>query len=140
MQKHFVTFYSPGTIVPEETTMPIDAWNVERAVVVAGEIVERHAARPYCFRFTTRARSDTDLDSKVADRSPFYYLGGRVMTQDEVLAGTDPAEETLRFNVRVNDIKRIIVNENSWRFTGRLNDDDVVLDVTLPALAKTVQG
>jgi hypothetical protein len=131
MQKHFVTFYSPGTFVPEERTMPIDSWNEQDAVKMARGIVERHSAKPFGFRFTTRARGDNDLDSKVVDQSGMYYLGGKVRTAEEVLAGTDPKEDTLRFNVRVNGIKRVIVNDNSWRFTGAMNDDDVLLDVNL---------
>jgi len=135
MQKHFVHFLSPGTFVSEETVKPIDSWNVDNAVKMAAEICERHGARPYGFQFSTRARNENDLDSKQVDRSPTYWLGGTVLTADEILAGTDPKEETLRFNVRVNGIKRIIVNDNSWRFTSELKDDDVVLDVALPPRA-----
>ena len=130
MQKHFVTFYSPGTFAPEETTKPIDAWDVDEAVKIARDIVERHAARPYAFRFTTRARSDTDLDSKVVKHSGFYYLGGRIETAEEVLARADPKEQILRSNIRGNRIKRIIVNDNSWRHIGALEDDDVIVSTT----------
>ena len=128
MQRHFVTFYSPGTIVAETTTKEIDSWNVDDAVAMARVIQERHGARPYGFRFSTRARSETDLDSKEVDRSPMYYLGGTVRTVAEVLAGTDPSESTLRSNVRINDMKRVVTCHTPWRWTRELNDDDIVLD------------
>lgn len=28
MEAHFVTFFSPGTFVAEDTTKPIDSWNL----------------------------------------------------------------------------------------------------------------
>jgi hypothetical protein len=132
MQRHFVEFLSPGTFVSETTEKPIDSWNVDVAVRMAADICERYNARPYGFRFITRGRKDDELDSRVLDRSGIYYLGGVVRTADEVLAGTDPDERILRSNVESNGFKRIIVNDNSWRFTTALRDDDVVLDVTLP--------
>ena len=136
MQAHFVTYYSPGTFVPEETTRKIASWNVDDAVKGAFEIVERYGSRPFGFQFTTRGRSEADLDSKETDRSPMYYLGGVVRTADEVLAGTAPDEYILRANVEGSSIKRVLVNTNSWKFTTELKDDDVVLDVKLPAPAK----
>lgn len=132
MQQHFVTFYSPGTFVSEETTKAISAWDITPAIVMAREIVERYGARPYGFRFTTRARGEADLDSREVARSPMYFLGGRVETRAEVEARNDPKEEILRSNMRCNDIERILVNDNSWRATLPLNKDDVVLDVTFP--------
>ena len=133
MQRHFVEFLSPGTFVSECTERPIDSWNVDAAVKMAGEICERHNARPYGFRFTTRGRKDDELDGRVIGKSGIYYLGGRVETAEQVLARNDPKEETLRFNIEANRVKRIVVNDNSWRFTAALGDDDVVLDVKLPA-------
>ncbi len=133
MHKHFVTFYSPGTFVPETTRLPIERWDTDTAVKMAGDICERYDARPYGFRFSTQSRGPDDLDSKETACGPIYYLGGRVETAEEVLARTDPKEKILRSNIRSNGIKRLIVNDNSWRFTGELHDDDVVLDVTLPA-------
>lgn|ERR1700680_3989765 len=134
MQRHFVTFLSPGTFVSEasELPIPIDSWNIDVAVKMAGDICERHGARPYGFRFTTRGRKDDQLDSEEIDRSGIYYLGGKVETAEEILARSDPKEEILRSNIRCNNYKRIITNTNSWRFTKALGDDDVVLDVTLP--------
>lgn len=133
---HFVTFYSPGTFVVEETTKSIASWDVDKAVKMAGEIVERYGARPYAFKFSTRSRSAADLDSKVSRTSCLYYLGGRIETREEVEARNDPKEDILRFNMRANDIDRILVNDNSWRNRSPLNKDDIVLDVTLPKLRK----
>lgn len=103
-----------------------------RHYALAHGIHERHGATPYGFRFVTRTRSDDDLDSKVTARSNLYYLGGRIETLAEVEARNDPREAILRSNMRGNRIDRIIVNDNSWRFTGPLEDGDVVLDFSNP--------
>lgn len=133
MEKHFVTFCSPGTFVPETSEKPIDSWDVEAAKAMALSIHERHGATPFGFYFSTRSRGPNDLDSKQSARSNFYYLGGRVETRAQVEARNDPKEEILRSNMRINDIERIIINDNSWRFTSGLKPDDVVLDFTPPA-------
>lgn len=128
MEKHFVTFYSPGTFVSEETTREISSWDVKAAMKMAHGITERYNATPYGFRFSTRSRGDKDLDSKVTTRSPFYWLGGRIETLEEVDARNDPKEEILRSNMRGNGYNKIVVNDNSWRFTAPLGKDDVMLD------------
>lgn len=128
LKKHFVTFYSPGTFVAEDDTMPIDGWDVEKAVEMARSITQRYNATPYGFQFTTRARNDEELDSKIVQKSPMYYLGGKVETLEEVEARNDPDERTLLANMRGNGYDRIIVNTNSWKWTQPLHDDDIVLD------------
>jgi hypothetical protein len=128
VKAHFVTFYSPGTFCAEDTTKPIASWDTDEACRMAHDIVERHAATPYGFRFSTRERGPNDLDSKETAHSPVYYLGGTVRTAEQVLAGTDPREDILRSNVKCNGYKRIITNSNSWKFTGAMHDGDVVLD------------
>lgn len=128
MTRHFVTFYSPGTFVSEQTTKDIDCWDVEKAKEIAHEITERHSATPYAFRFSTRIRTDADLDSKESARSGFYYLGGRIETRAQVEARNDPNEEILRSNMRANNIDRAIINENSWRFTGAFHEVDTLLE------------
>ena len=130
MRKHFVTFYSPGTMVAEASTKPIDSWDVNAAMEIARSIKERHGATPYSFRFTTRERGDDDLDSKVVETSNLYFLGGRVETREEVDARDDPKEAILRSNMKINGYDRIVVNDNSWHWTQPLNADDVVLDFT----------
>lgn len=131
MEQNFVTFFSPGTFVPETTTAPVDSWDVDKAVELARGITERHGAKPYGFQFSTRGRSDKELDSKVIKSSGIYYLGGKIETRNEVFARNDPKEGILRSNMDCNGIDKIIVNDNSWRFMGAFKDDDTLLDVRL---------
>ena len=128
MQKHFVTFYSPGTFFSEETTKAIGSWDLDKAMKMAHGIVERYGAAPYAFQFSTRERSDKDFDSKITKRSCLYHLGGKIETLAEVEARNDPEEEILRSNMRGNGYDKIVVNDNSWRSVHPLGKDDVVLD------------
>lgn len=127
---NFVTFYSPGTFVPETREQPIAAWDVVTAMEMAHGITERYGATPYAFRFSTRSRGPNDLDSKLSRQSPLYYLGGKIETREEIEARDDPKDEILRSNMRANDIGKVIVNDNSWRFTAAFNEGDVLLDFT----------
>ena len=133
MQKHFVTFLSPGTFVAEDRTLPIDAWDVDAAKKMADDVTERYGATPYGFRFTTRSRDEDDFDSKETARSGVYYLGGRVETVDDVRKRADPEERILLSNMEGNGWKKIIVNDNSWRWTQPLQNTDTVLDYTPPS-------
>lgn len=128
MQKHFVTFLSPGTMVAETTQKPIDSWDVETACNMAHDITEPHGATPYGFYFTTRARADDELDSKEIDRSGTYYLGGRIETLTDIEARGLPSERVLRSNMRTNKWDRVVTNDNSWRWTQPLHENDTVLD------------
>lgn len=128
MKKHFVEFLSPGTFVSESSEREIDSWDVEQAKSMARTIKERHGATPYGFRFVTRTRGDNDLNSKVSETSGIYYLGGTIRHRDFVILENKPEEQTLIFNMKANNIERVIVNTNSWKVTMPLNDNDVVLD------------
>jgi hypothetical protein len=127
MKQDFVTFYSPGTFLSEETEKPINSWDVAKAVEMARSVEVRYSARPYGFRFLTRGREDADLDSREIARSCFYWLGGKIETAEEILIGCNSDEEVLRSNIRINGWKGIITNTNSWKFTSPLRDGDVVL-------------
>lgn len=128
MQQHFVTFFSPGTFVAETSEVPISAWDPEIAKKIARGIKERHGATPYGFRFTTRSRKESDLDSQVSARSPMYFLGGKVETLEEVEARATKEDQILLSNMRGNGHKRIVTNNNSWRWTQPLEESDVVLE------------
>lgn len=131
MKAHFVTFLSPGTFMAEDTTKPIESWDTDAAVKMARTVKERHGAVPYGFYFTTRERKDDELDSKVVKRSGVYYLGGKVETLAEIAKRDDPREAILRSNMRINGWDRVVVNDNSYRWTQPLNAEDTILDVKL---------
>jgi len=127
MQKHFVTFYSPGTIVAEETTKEIDGWDIDLAVAMSHEVIQRYRARPYGFRFTTRERGPADLDSKATARSGMYYLGCDVLTLEQIKARNDPSERVLLENMVINGWDKVVTSRSGWRWTLPLEEGDVVL-------------
>ena len=127
MEKHFVTFYSPGTFVAETDIMEIHRWSVRAAIKLARQINQRYNARPYGFRFITRSRNDKDFDSKETARSPMYYLGGEIKTLEQVEAENNPKDRILLSNMRYNHWGRIIINRNSWKWTQPLEENDVVI-------------
>jgi hypothetical protein len=127
MKKHFVTFFSPGTFVAEQTTKEIDSWNVDKAMEMSGEILERYQALPYGFQFTTRERGEGDFDSKETERSGMYYLGGDVLTLEQLKAQNSPDDKILICNMEANKWDRVIVNTNSWKWTQPLEEGDIVL-------------
>lgn len=128
MRKHFVTFLSPGTFVSESTTREIASCDPDLAAAMAREIKERYGATPYGFYFTTRERGPDDFDSKEVDRSPgIYYLGGKLETLAEIEARNDPNDHILIANMKNNGYDQVIINTNSWKFTGPFTPDKDVL-------------
>jgi hypothetical protein len=130
VEKHFVTFFSPGTFFSELTEKSIKSWDVALAKRMVNNIIERYGATPYGFQFNTRSRGPKDLDSKVIKTSPMYYLGGKVETIEMVALRNDPKERMLLSNMRGNGWDKIIINDNSWRITLPLQKDDIILKFT----------
>jgi hypothetical protein len=127
IEKHFVTFLSPGTFMAESTTKEISSWNVSKAKSMADTIEERYSAVPYAFYFTTRTRGPEDLDSKVTATSPTYYIHCKVETLEEIEARNLPDERILRSNMRGNGYAKVVVTKRGWKWTQPLRDGDVVL-------------
>lgn len=128
MKKHFVIFFSPGTFVAEHTERPIERWNIDEAMAMARGITERHGATPYAFQFTTRARNESELDSKEIKRSGTYYLGGTILTVEDIKVRNDPRDRILISNMEGNGWSKVVDNRNSWRWIQPLLEGDVVLD------------
>ena len=127
MRKHFVQFFSPGTFIAEMTEKPIDSWDVEKAKLMAAEIVERYNDCPYAFQFTTRERKDEDLDSKKEWRSPYYFLNCKVETLEEIKERNDPKERILLSNMEGNGFKAVARTKSGWLWTQPIREGDVVL-------------
>lgn len=125
--QHYVTFYSPGTLVHETSTKEIDSWDVQKAREMAKGVMERHGATPFAFRFITKGRKTDDLDSKEIASSGRYYLGGKIETVKDIEARNDPEERILLSNMRGNGWDRVVTTTNGYRVTQPLNEDDVVL-------------
>jgi len=117
LKKHFVTFYSPGTFFTESTTKSIDSWDVEQAKEMAHTVMERYGATPHSFRFSTRERGKDDLDSKVTKNSPRYFLGGNILTLEDIKARRDKNDKILISNMEGNGWDRVIENTSFWRYT-----------------------
>ncbi len=120
---------SPGTFVSESTTKEVDSWDVNIAKEMAEKISERYNSAPYGFYFSTKSRLETDLDSKVINKSPMYYLGGTILVLDEIKSRNDPNDRILISNMECNKWDRVIENCNSWKITLPLEKGDIVLQV-----------
>ncbi len=127
MEKHFVTFFSPGTFVAEQNVQKIDSWDVGEACRRAKKIKQRYGAVPYCFQFSTRSRGPDDLDSKESKTSHRYFINCKVETLEEVEARNDPKEKILRSNMRGNGYDRIATTIEGWKWTQPMQERDVCL-------------
>jgi len=127
MKKHFVIFLSPGTLFSEQTTMPIEKWDVKEAVKMSKSVRERYGATPYGFYFSTRQRKRDELDSKEVKTSKMYYLGGKILTLQQIKARNDPKDRILISNMECNKIDKVIENNNSWKATLPFNEGDTLL-------------
>ena len=125
VQKHYVTFYSPGSFVSETTTKEIDAWSVDLAVRMVKD--RWHCSNPYGFSFKTK-ESD-GWSPKTVKESGMYYLGGKLLKLNDI---PDTKENSiLRDNMRFNNYEYVIENTNSWKVTLPFyKDKDTVLGWT----------
>lgn len=128
VERHFVTFYSPGTFCAETTTQEIHAWDTVEALSRAKSVEERYGARPYAFRFSTRAREDHELDSKVVAESGYYFFGCNVLTVADVKAKYDRDYSALVSNMECNGWDRVASPREGWRWHQPVTADDVVLE------------
>jgi hypothetical protein len=129
MKKHFVTFYSPGTFVDEETTKEVKSWDVKLAKKMAYDITERYNALPFGFMFFTKEGGGKNWNPKTVKTSPLYYLGGKVETLEQVRARATKDDEILISNMECNKIKKVITNNNSYKTTRPFREGkDIILD------------
>ena len=125
--RHFVTFLSRGSFVPEATSMSIPTWDTDIAQDMAAGIVERYNTQPpFCFYFTTRGRGKNDLDSRIIRESSRYFINCQVRTLEEVRA--DPDSQILAANMASNEWDKVAATRKGLRWADPVLPDDVVLE------------
>ena len=124
MKKNFVIFYSPGTMLAEQTKKEIRSWDVDLAIEMMKEIKERHGAIPFGFRFFTMKRGWFDWEPKEIDVSCFYYVNCKVLTLEEVYAH---GPEILHQNMKTNGWDKVVTTTEGWAWSQPLREGDVVL-------------
>ena len=128
VQQNYVTFLSPGTLVAEERTKPVDLWDVGQAVEMSKSVTGgRYGATPFAFYFTTRGRDDGDLDSREIARSGHYFLHARIETFREIEKRADPKESILLSNMRVNGWDSVVRNQDGYEWTQPLREGDTII-------------
>lgn len=115
--KHFVSFFSPGTFVSETSDREVSSWDVNEAVRLSKSITERHGAKPYGFRFKTVKLVDDGWNKETSATSGMYYLGGKVLSLQNVIDRNDPKNSILISNMKNNDYPYVIENTNSYKIT-----------------------
>lgn len=137
MRKEFVTFYSPGTLFAESTSLPIESRDVALATQKSQDITERYNAKPYGFRFETRIVADPVSDGeggtlhvepKTVDTSGMYFLNGRLETVDEVEARNDPKEHILLSNMQGNGMWVVCITTNGYKSTQPFTEKDFMVN------------
>jgi hypothetical protein len=145
--KHFVTFYSPGTLFHEETRREIDSWDTRAATKMAAEIVERHGSKPFGFRFSTSIVVSDVLDgiggtmpetSKEIAKSAPFYIGGRLRTLAEVEA--EEPGSILAWNMRANDWATVVETCSPYRACNVFQHGAVLLDADGTPVARAAEG
>ncbi len=134
-KQHMVTFVSPGTFFPESTTKPIEEWNTATACEMAKDVKERYGATPYAFVFTTQIVSGPvpdgeggtlDVQPKEVARSGNYFLGGTVLSYDDIKDRKDMGQAPV--NARCNGFWFMIENKNSYRSILPFEEGDCVVN------------
>jgi len=137
-EKHYVTFFSPGTFVAEDTSRSISKWDAREAMRMANDISERHGAKPYGFRFETRKEAQPVKDDdgeamevkpKTVKASGMYYIKGKVETLTEIEA-RDGESSILASNMRGNGWSKVVTTTNGyrWRWTQPFKKGDSLVD------------
>lgn len=138
MRRHYVTFLSPGMVMSEASTRPVDSWDVTAATKQSGEIVEHCGAKPYGFYFETRLEHDDVPDgeggwlkvmSKELKRSGNYFINGKVLTVAD-LAARGEVDSTLMRNMRWNKLPFVVETNNGLRHTAQFDPCDAVVDAS----------
>lgn len=134
---HRVTFLSPGSFVSEQTSRPVLLWDIPAACEAATDVTERHGARPYGFYFTTYVTAPDvpdgmggtlKVEARETERSGMHFLGGSILTVEDVERRADPKDAILLSNMRGNDMALVCEVRNGFRSTHPFGARDVTVN------------
>jgi hypothetical protein len=128
MKKYFVVFYTSDTFISDKSRLPIESWDITKAIAMAADVKGRFNNAPYAFYFVTHERGDDELDSRETQRSNTFYLGGRRITLQEIMDRHDHRDNILLANMRTNGWSHVIETNYSGHMAPR--DNDVILNIT----------
>jgi hypothetical protein len=136
MRKRYVTFVSPGTFVSETTTKPILSYDVVAAVEMSRAVTERYGAKPFAFYFSTQLVADPvpdgeggwlDVEAKEVEKSGNYFVGGTLLTLDDLKARNDPKNSILISNMECNGWPIVVENRNSYLSVQPFGENDFIV-------------
>ena len=123
-----VTFYTPGSFMPNESTKEVPGLDTEQIAAMAPKNAYSFIVQEFSEKTTTVDGEDFSKKEAVGEPQRFY-LGGDLYTVDELkekFAG-DHSKETLIANFEGNDWpKAILCRTGNWQ---PFYDDDVLLEV-----------
>jgi len=123
LEKHFVSFYSPGSFSCEFITEEIDRWDVKKACERAKALKKECGMTPIAFDFRTRRREDDELDSKLVKKSPIYHINGKIIDISQV------KDEDLLSAMRLGNFKSIVQTYNGIDHNEMFAEGDQILEI-----------
>lgn len=130
---YYATFYSPGTLFSESSTVKVDSLDLIDVLKKAKTISERHGAKPYGFVLEEREEGSIvkdgetyKLEPKTKWKSGTHFITGKILTLEDI---PDTSENSiLRSNMRGNNYGAVVENRNSWKVTMPFEKKDLLID------------
>ena len=126
---HLVTFYAPGAFLAEDFSFEVSEWSIGEALA----LVPKCGLKPYAFQFATNITADPVPDGeggtlavlpREVSKSGMHYLGGELLTYDQLRRDGDPHYVTMLSNMSGNRWPVVIRNRTHQPF----NEEDCIVD------------
>ncbi len=125
MKHNFVIFYAPGEITDLEVAFHIEEWDYEKALYMVPGIIEEGICVPFSFIFESREYNDFgDFCEDDTEVSCTYFLGGKIFNRSEIF----DKDRFIYEKMIMNDVDRVIVNNNSSEIIKPFTYNDIILD------------
>ena len=111
-----VTFYTPGSFMPNESTKEVPGLDTEQIAAMAPKNAYSFIVQEFIEKTTTVDGEDLKK-TEAAGQAHRYYIGGKLYTVDELKAEfTDDSKSTLISNMEGNDWPKVILcRTGNWQ-------------------------